>query len=689
MRSILAILLFPIFALAQQPNVDFKTCQASISIDATSKSVSGDITYEFDLLSKTDTVTIDAVDMTFANVRLNKKNIAIVSTPKALKLFGKLKKGKNSVTFSYSATPRQTLYFTGQGDDMQIWTQGQGKYTSHWLPSFDDVNEKVVFNLSISYAPAFTVLSNGTLQSKKPDAALMRWQYQMQQPMSSYLVMLAIGKFVSQTEKSASGIPLEMYVAQGDADKIEPTYRYGKRLFDFLEREIGVGYPWQVYRQVPVRDFLYAGMENTSATVFAQDFVVDGIGFNDQNYINVNAHELAHQWFGDLVTAKTGAHHWLQEGFATYYALLAEREIFGEDHFQYELYRMAGELQAAAAKDTVPVMNPKASSLTFYKKGAWALHVLREGVGAENFGKAVRNYLKKYAFKNVDTDDFLAEIKAFSNFDTEGFKKRWLENGGFEVDQAISMLQKNAFMKRYFELMALQPKPYAEKHEKLLEIVRSDAFYPLRVEAIVQTDAVPYEEKKDLLDAALGSGDINVRQAVAATVGKIPARAFADFEALLDDASYTTRGLVLNLLWQQFPEKQVALLEKTKGNIGFNDKNLRIQWLTLALGTRSYEKDKKIEFYDELLRYTSPEYESSIRQNALENLLFFNPNDMNVLKALVSPLVHHKWQFVQFAREVIRTKIKRDNYREFYERLLPSLPEPERAALQKILSEKR
>jgi aminopeptidase N len=97
---------------------------------------------------------------------------------------------------------------------------------------------------------------------------------------------------------------------------------------------------------------------------------------------------LAHQWFGDLVTAKTGKHHWLQEGFATYYALLAEREIFGEDYFYYALYRNALQLRKAAKTDTIPVLNEKASSYSFYQKGAWALHVIREAIGEKAFQKA-------------------------------------------------------------------------------------------------------------------------------------------------------------------------------------------------------------------------------------------------------------------------------------------------------------
>ena len=114
----------------------------------------------------------------------------------------------------------------------------------------------------------------------------------------------------------------------------------------------------------------------------------------------LDAHETAHQWFGDLITAQSGKHHWLQEGFATYYALLAERAVFGEDYFYNKLFQSAQQLIQAAKTDSIPVLNPKASSLSFYQKGAWALHVLRENVGEKNFQKAVKSYLEKYSFKN-------------------------------------------------------------------------------------------------------------------------------------------------------------------------------------------------------------------------------------------------------------------------------------------------
>ena len=250
----------------------------------------------------------------------------------------------------------------------------------------------------------------------------------MKNPMSSYLVALVIGKYEKQILNSDSKIPIELYISKKDEDKFESTYKYTKEIFDFLEKKIGVDYPWEVYRQAPVKDFLYAGMENTSFTIFSDEFVVDAVGFNDKNYVNVNAHELAHQWFGNLVTAKESKHHWLQEGFATYYALLAEREVFGDDYFNNELLKMAEQLREASLQDDNPILSDKASSLSLYKKGAWALFVIQANIGESKFDKAVKNYLKKYQYGTAETDDFLTEIKNVSDYDVDAFKKKWLEN---------------------------------------------------------------------------------------------------------------------------------------------------------------------------------------------------------------------------------------------------------------------
>lgn len=682
------ILLLSVLGFAQNKNVDFKTAYALVEPDAAEKSVRGAVTYSFEVLSKTDTIFIDAVKMDFSDVQINGKTVNYKNSGKTLKLFEGFKKGRNTLKFRYKAVPKQTLYFIGIGENLQIWSQGQGKYTSHWLPSFDDVNEKVIFNISVVFDAGFEVLSNGILQKKETGTQKNTWHYTMKKPMSSYLVMLAAGKFVKQTEITASGTKLEYYLDRNDADKFATTYKYTREIFDFFEKETGFAYPWEIYRQVPVRDFLYSGMENTTSTIFAQDFVVDAVGFHDRTYVNVNAHELAHQWFGNVVTAQTGKHHWLQEGFATYYALLAEKELFGDDHFSWELYEMAERLQMASKTDTIPILNEKASSLTFYQKGAWALHILREQVGKENFAKAVKNYLKKYAFKNVNTTEFLAEIEKVSKTDTGDFRRKWLEAPGFPIQEALTVLKKNAFIESYLSLVSLQEVPFEAKKDRLRQYLEGGYFYPVKQEVLYQISEVPAEEKKDLVRTAFASEDIKIRQALAQSLTEIPDYLQADYESLLYDKSYITQEIALGTLWRLFPHKQAEYLEISKQWIGFDDKNLRILWLTLALITQNYQNDKKAGFYDELLHYASGEYPAAIRQNALTNLLYLNPNDSNILQHLVNAATHHKWRFTLFARNNIRELLKSEKHRKHFEEMLPSLNDSEQTQLKRMLEEK-
>lgn len=684
------ILLLSTLAFSQQTQfVDFKTVLGKISINAIEKTVSGEVKYDFEVLKSVDTIAIDAQNMTFTDVKINGKNINFLNTNKQLQLLSFFEKGKNKLTFSYQCKPKQTFYFFGSEitNNLEIWTQGQGKYTSNWFPSFDDVNEKVIFNLDITFDKKYRVISNGKCIKSKSEANLKTWQYRMKNPMSSYLLMMAIGDFEKLTEKSKSKIPFEMYFQKKDASKFETTYRYSKTIFDFLESEIAVKYPWEIYKQIPVHDFLYAGMENTSATLFSQDFVVDSVAFNDRNYINVNAHELAHQWFGDLITAKSGKHHWLQEGFATYYALLAEQSVFGENYFNWKMYEMAERLQQNAKTDTIPILNEKASSLSFYQKGAWALHILRENVGRQNFQKAVKSYLEKYKFKNVSTEDFLAEINKVSNFDTENFKKKWLETSGFDVQEVLNILKRNKFIKSYFEIAEKKDLPLSAKRNQFEIILNSGSFYPIKQEIIFQLQEIPFAEKVDLLRLAMKTNSVEVRQAIVQNLTEIPLDFKAEYETFLNDQSYITQEIALNFLWTKYPEEQIKLLTKTKDWVGFNDKNLRILWLTLALKTNEFQQDKKVVFYKELLDYASPEFESSTRQNALTYLIYLDKNDENYLPFLVSGLTHFKWQFVKFSKDSIRKLLKNKNHRAYFEKLLTTISVNEKTQLDKLLKE--
>lgn len=666
-------LLFSIITFSQQTKyVDFLTCNANLYTNFEEKSITGFVQFDFKVLSSIDSIKIDAKQMNFTGVQINGKEVKYLNTSKQLVLFEGFKKGKNTLQFNYKAIPKQTLYFIGDVNDYQIWTQGQGKYTSHWLPSFDDVNEKVIFGITINYYVDMDkfefnpiALSNGKLNFEKKTISWSRGvnnisrNYQMQKPISSYLVMLAFGKFGMQEVKSKSGTPLEFYIDKNDYSKFEPTYRYSKQIFDYLEQEIGLKYPWKIYRQIPVRDFLYAGMENTTSTIFSQDFVVDSIGFNDKNYINVNAHELAHQWFGDLITAQSSKHHWLQEGFATYYALLAERHIFGDDYFYHELYEYATQLKRASATDTIPILSEKASALSYYKKGAWALHVLREDIGSKKFQKAIKRYLKKHQFKNATTEDFLAEIhKIAPLYNVDDFRKKWLESTDFDMEVATVYLKKNNALAT---LLELSKKKVDIRY--YTSILQSNVYFPVKQWVFYKLATTPFKDKKELIDLGLNQG-WEVRQAIIETTETIPLTHKEVIETLLEDPSYRTKEMALFRLCNSFPEAQEKYLKQTDKIIGLNDKSFRTTWLQLAYRSNGYKASEKDVFFKELLTYADVTNESSVRQNALEVLVRLAPNDERVIELLFKATVHHKWQFTLFARTKIRALLQDETYRQ-------------------------
>jgi len=676
------------FVFAQQTQfVDFKSVNGKLKLNATEKSVSGIVDYRFEVLKPIDTIKIDAKNMEFSNVQLNNKEVIYSNTGKELQIVNNFQKGENRLTFEYSVKPKQALYFINiDNTETQIWTQGQGRYTSNWFPSFDDVNEKVIFSLGITYDKEYQVVSNGVLKEKKPEVNSIYWQYQMEKPMSSYLLMLAIGKYDKKEFKAKSKIPLEYYFENKDASRFEPTYRYSKRIFDFLEKEIGVKYPWEIYREIPVRDFLYAGMENTTTTLFATRYVVDSIGFTDRNYTNVDAHELAHHWFGDLITAESSTHHWLQEGFATYYAALAEREIYGDDLFYSKLYETAQQIKFASRTDSVPVLNAKASSLTFYEKGAWALFVLHESIGDKAFKKAVKSYLSKYTYQTVNTQNFFDEIKKVSDFDLDKFQKTWLESTAFDTPTANALLSKNKAIQIRLEIDKLKKTPLPEKIEFLRKTLASNIYEAVKEAIVNQIETEKYEAKKEILLIALQTNNVQVRQAVAGSLSKIPEDFRTNYESLLDDKSYQTQEIALFYLWKNFPDHRTDYLNKSKNWIGFNDFNLRTLWLSLALSTPDYSQNPDV-LASELVSFSSTKYEATTRQNALEKLIAFKIINDQVLSNLVNSTTHHMWQFSKYGRDTIRVLLKNSEMRASFERILPNLTPEEQFQLNRLLKE--
>ena len=666
---------------AQIDHVDFTETKARIRIEPDSAKVSGKLQYSFDILKETDTIFIDARNMKFWDVSLNDKKIDFLVSSNTLAIVHDFQPSKNNqLHFSYSAYPKSAMYFinwdvTNSEAQKQVWTQGQGRYTSNWLPSFDEMQEKLIFDLTVEFPTGYEVIANGTIVEKSTvENGFTSWQYDMENPMSSYLVAIAAGDFSKKNITSSTGDSITLFITADQRSNLDATYRYTSEMFDFLEEEIGVPYPWVNYKQVPVQDFLYSGMENTTTTIFANSLVVDSIGFNDHNYVMVNAHELAHQWFGNLVTEENGEHHWLQEGFATYYALLAEREIFGDDYYYWKLYESAEKLKALSDSGKgESLLNPKASSLTFYQKGAWALHILREEIGDEAFRNGIKNYLEKYQFSNVNTEDFLLKMEAASGMDLTSFRKNWLKQSAFKAIDALSSLKKSIFMTYYLELAGIREFPLEQKFPQLDAALDAPYNDYIVQEAVNQLKGNYSAQAIELYQKAFRTTNLYARQAVALNLENIPATLKDDFETLLDDDSYVTREVALLKLWSEFPANRTVYLEKMKGQTGFFNKNIRMLWLTLSLATPEYKSGETEQFYAELSGYTEAWRPFEVRQNAFGYLYQLESFDDASLKSLIQGTAHHTYSFRNFCRRLLDVLWEKENFRSRIDGIAGSL----------------
>jgi len=208
-----------------------------------------------------------------------------------------------------------------------------------------------------------------------------------------------------------------------------------------------------------VQDFMYGAMENTSATLFGDFFEVDARSFNDRNYVAVNAHELAHQWFGDMVTARSGNSHWLQESFATHYNITAERECFGQDHFDW--VRRQAYNTAIGTADKKSISHSQTPTSLIYQKGSVVLEMLKYVTGREGFNRSVKRYLLAHKYENVDGDDLLNGFQDELGMGLEWFWDQWVYRGG-EPDYKVSYEDVTSGGNRYTQFVVSQMQPTNE-----------------------------------------------------------------------------------------------------------------------------------------------------------------------------------------------------------------------------------
>lgn len=674
---------------SQLTTVDFKQANVSIHLDKSSNEIVGTIDYSIDVLKDAPSIFLDAKNLVSYNALLDNKEVKVIYDGKKLVVQAPFKAGEEHVLhISFTSYPSKAMYHIDIDDDRlwdQVWTQGQGKYTSNWLPSIDDMNDKIIWNVAITAPSSKLAVSNGVLSQVTDGGDNKTWKYTMQKPMSSYLLAVVVGDYEVKKENSSSGIPLEYYYYKNQEDKVASTYQHSKEIFDFLEGEIGVAFPWQDYKQIPVKDFLYSGMENTGLTVYSDVFFTDGLGANDRSYVNVNAHELAHQWFGDLVTETDATHHWLHEGFASYYALLAEKNLYGNSYFQHQLYEYAEALneQSARGKSTA-LLDPKANSLTFYQHGAWALHALKDQVGEISFRESVTQYLIQNKYSNVTTNDFLDIVEEVSDQNLDEFKTTWLTSTVFPTAQALQILRKEPIMEDFLQLAARRISSFDESYNSYKETLETPVELELVKEMVAQLSIHNTNKKYELLREAAALDNVEVNQLIVLSTPSINVENRELIKSMLNDHSYVTRESALFLLWNDVSDKR-AFLEETKLQWEKVNSSLDMAWIVLALNSNGYSNEELLPLLTKLQSYTGPVYGTETRTAAFDYLINLDAMSQQNYIDLMQASLHHVWRFYENSRDILKAQYKRENGKFFIDQSFDHFNSENQKRLKKIL----
>ncbi|PQO40342.1 hypothetical protein C5Y96_01875 [Blastopirellula marina] len=423
--------------------VDVQHIKLDITPNFKERTVGGKTTIRFvPLREAIDVLKLDAVDLSITSIEASTPVSEFDTTSKDLTIaFAEpIPVGQESwVTIEHHCQPQGGFYFRTPEmgypkEDTHCWTQGESHYARQWFPCFDYPNEKSTTEVICHVPSDMTVISNGRNLGESIDPAtnLKSVHWLQDKPHVNYLICVVAGYF-DKLEDAAGNIPLGYYSQPTLSKHAAASFQDTASIMDFYQKEIGVAYPWHKYDQVTIRDFMAGGMENTTITTLTHNTIFTPATENIRSSRGLDAHELAHQWFGDYVTCEDWSHLWLNEGFATYYTHLYEGEKFGRDAMLYGLYRDAtNRVLPGGANDKRPIVWKKYRNAgeqfdyRAYPKGSWVLHMLRSQLGEEMFRETIQSYLKEHGLTTVTTPELQAAFEETSGRTFDRFFDQWV-----------------------------------------------------------------------------------------------------------------------------------------------------------------------------------------------------------------------------------------------------------------------
>jgi aminopeptidase N len=423
--------------------VDIQHIALALDVDPAKRTVAGTATLRAAAIAPTKSVELDAVELTIDKVTANGRPAVFRHDGKKLRveLPHALAAGADLVlAIDYKGAPRRGLYFVGPDDGypdkpMQVWTQGQDEDSRYWFPCFDSPHEKATSEIEVRVPASMFALSNGVLVSDKTTGGKRTVHWRLDVPHSCYLITLAVGDFAT-IETRWRELPVVYYVQRGREAEAQRTLERTPQMIEVFSTKFGVAYPYPRYSQVFVADFIFGGMENTSATTLTDTILLDERAAIDYDVDALVSHELAHQWFGDLVTCRDWGEGWLNEGFATYSEYIWREHHEGRDAADLELEEWA---ETYFGEDATRYRRTIATKLYdepidifdhhLYDKGGRVLHMLRDVLGDDAFWKALAHYLGKHRHGLVESRDLARAVEDATGKVVDWFFSQWVIDG--------------------------------------------------------------------------------------------------------------------------------------------------------------------------------------------------------------------------------------------------------------------
>lgn len=496
---------------ARSRDYDLQNVKTHLWFDTDQRKVRGEVTHSIAMLrDDLSQVKFDSVNLKIQAVTLDGKDAKFASTDEALivPLERASKRGEHHEIFiRYEGQPKKGLYFVLPDKNYpnrpkEVWTQGEAEDTRYYIPIYDYPNDRTTSEMILTVPARWITVSNGQLVNVKDETdGTKTWDWKQSEPLSTYLITAVAGEFIEKKD-TWRGIPVRYVVPRGNEDTIDSTFMHTKQMLDLFSDKLGVKYPWAQYAQTSVNDFVEGGMENTSATTLTATGLVNPRLAPEERRgsDDLDSHELAHQWFGDLVTCKDWAHIWLNEGFATYFEHYWAEQHYGADEAAYEFWRDQANWFRQKRLYPVPIVTRNfTDSIEYagnvYTKGGWVLKMLRTKLGDEDFFRGLHHYLETNRDQNVVTADLEKAIDQSTSTNVDHFFHQWIWRAGapkYEVtytyDDAAHQVKLNVKQTQKVEGMVdLFDMPVA------IEIATASGHktYPIMVSKAEQTFTLP------------------------------------------------------------------------------------------------------------------------------------------------------------------------------------------------------